>query len=163
MLTDASASCFFLAMFEAAPSRCFSRSLLNSKINEAIKQPPKVPITCLMCLPTITQVLQQQVSAKFVLLFLLRSHVGLNNEPLDGEVEDQRSNCSVKYGARQELVSEVNREEVRLAGSVQPANTVGFIAEIGEDSKEDLYSILKIIMYRITASVSNGVSFPLVL
>lgn len=130
MLTDASASCFFLAMFEAALSRCFSRSLLNSKINEAIKPPPKVTITCLMWLPTITQVLQQQVSAKFVLLFLLRSHVGLNNEPLDGEVEDQRSNCSVKYGARQELVSEVNREEIRLAGSVQPANKVSFIADI---------------------------------
>lgn len=83
-----------------------------------------------MRLPTITQVLQQQVSAKFVLLFLLRSHVGLNNEPLDGEVEDQRSNCSVKYGARQELVSEVNGEEIRLAGSVQPANKVGFTADI---------------------------------
>lgn len=83
-----------------------------------------------MWLPTMIQVLQQQVSAKTVLLFLLRSHVGLNNEPLDGEVEDQRSNCSVKYGARQELVSEVNGEEIRLAGSVQPANKVGFIADI---------------------------------
>lgn len=83
-----------------------------------------------MWLPTITQALQQQVSAKFVLLFLLRSHVGLNNEPLDGEVEDQRADCSVKYGARQELVGEVNREEIRLAGSVQPANKGRFIAEI---------------------------------
>lgn len=71
-----------------------------------------------MWLPSITQVLKQELSAKFVLLFLLRSQVGLNNEPLDSEVEDQRSNCGVKYGTRQELVSEVNREEIRLAGSV---------------------------------------------
>lgn len=81
-----------------------------------------------MWLPSITQVLKQEVSAKFALLFLLCLHVGLNNEPLHGEVEDQRSNCSVKYGTRQELVSEVNGEEIRLAGSVEPANKVCFIA-----------------------------------
>lgn len=117
-LTAASASCFFLAMLVAVLSRCFSRSLLNSKINEAIKQAPKVTITRLTWPPSRTQVLKQKLSAKFVLLFLLRSHVGLNNEPLDGEVENQRSHCSVKYSARQELVGEVNREQIRLAGSV---------------------------------------------
>lgn len=127
ILTAASASCFFLAMFEAVLSRCFSRSLLNSKISEAIKQPPKVTITRLTWLPRITRVLKQELSANFVLLFLLRSHVGLNNEPLDGEVENQRSHCSVKYGARQELVGEVNREQIRLAGSVQPAKKVSFL------------------------------------
>lgn len=118
MLTDASASCFFLAMLEAVLSRCFSRSLLNSKINEAIKQAAKVTITGLTWLPSTVKLLKQELSAKFVLLFLLRSHVGLNNEPLDGEVENQRSHCSVKYGARQELVGEVNRKQICLAGSV---------------------------------------------
>lgn len=118
ILTAASASCFFLAMLEAALSRCFSRSLLNSKINEAIKHPPKVTITRLTWLPSLTRVLKRELSAKFVLLFLLRSHVGLNNELLDGEVDNQRSHRSVKYGTRQELVGEVNREQIRLAGSV---------------------------------------------
>lgn len=117
-LTAASASCFFLAMLEAVLSRCFSRSLLNSKINEAIKQPPKVTITRLRRLPSLTRLLKWELSADFVLLFLLRSHVGLNNEPLDGEVENQRSHCRIKYGTRQELVGEVNREQIRLAGSV---------------------------------------------
>lgn len=56
------------------------------------------------------------------LLFLLSQHVGPNNELLDGEVENQRSDRGVEHGARQELVSQVNRKEISLAGSVQSAN-----------------------------------------
>lgn len=52
------------------------------------------------------------------LLFLLSPHVGPNNKLLDGEVENQWSNCGVKYSAGQELVGQVNREEIRLARSV---------------------------------------------
>lgn len=39
-----------------------------------------------------------------VLLFLLGPHIGSNNKLLHGEVENQRSNRSVKYRTRQELV-----------------------------------------------------------
>lgn len=38
---------------------------------------------------------------------------------LDGEVENQWSDCGVKYSTGQELVSQVNGKEIRLAGSVE--------------------------------------------
>lgn len=55
-----------------------------------------------------------------ILLFLLCAHIGLYNEALDGEVEDQRSDCGVEHSGGKELVSQVDRKEIRLAGSVQP-------------------------------------------
>lgn len=53
-----------------------------------------------------------------LLLLLLRLHVGPDNEPLDGEVENQWSYRGVKYCTRQELVGQVNGEKICLAGSV---------------------------------------------
>lgn len=56
------------------------------------------------------------------LLFLLGPHIRPDNELLDGEVENHWSDCGVKYCTGQELVSEVNRKEVGLAGSVKSAH-----------------------------------------
>lgn len=57
------------------------------------------------------------------LLFLLGPHVGPNNELLNGEVENQWSDCGIKYSTWQELVGQVNGEEIRLTGSVESADT----------------------------------------
>lgn len=59
-----------------------------------------------------------RIRGEAFLLLLLCLHVGANNEPLDGEVENQWSNCGIKYSTRQELVGQVDRKKIRLARSV---------------------------------------------
>ena len=54
------------------------------------------------------------------LLFLLRMQVGSDHQPLNGEVEDEWSDGSIKHCAGQELISQVDGEEIGLTGSVQP-------------------------------------------
>ena len=54
------------------------------------------------------------------LLFLLRMQVGSDHQPLNGEVEDEWSDGSIKHCAGQELIGQVDGEEIGLTGSVQP-------------------------------------------
>lgn len=119
ILTAASASCFFLAMLEAVLSCCFSNSLFNSKINEVMTHTPKNVLIITLCkTPSYNSAMKREFKVKLFSLFFLCPHVWSNNKPLHGEVENQWSNCGVKYSTRQKLVSEVNWEGIRLAGSV---------------------------------------------
>lgn len=65
---------------------------------------------------------EMRIGGEALLLLLLCLHVGPDNEPLDGEVENQWSNCGIKHSTGQELVGQVDREKICLAGSVKSAN-----------------------------------------
>lgn len=74
-----------------------------------------------------------RIGGEALVLLLLCLHVGPDNKPLDGEVENQWSNCGIKHSTGQELVGQVDREKIRLAGSVKPA-----------DRKSDSMTLLKV-------------------
>lgn len=57
---------------------------------------------------------------KTALLFLLSRHVWLDNKPLDGQVKYKRPDSGVEHRTGKKLVCQVDRKEIRLAGSVQP-------------------------------------------
>lgn len=61
-----------------------------------------------------------EYGGKTGLLFLLRTHVRLDNKPLDGQVKYERSDSGVEHRTGKELVCQVDWKEICLAGSVQP-------------------------------------------
>lgn len=61
-------------------------------------------------------------------LLLLCPEVGLDDEPVHGEVEHQGPRGGIEDGTGQQLVSQVDGEEVGLTGSVQPGSTADMAA-----------------------------------
>lgn len=54
------------------------------------------------------------------LLLFLRLEVRLDNKPVHGHIDNEGPYGGIKHGAGKELIGQVDREEICLAGSIQP-------------------------------------------